>query len=57
MHTAQARLPARDGACPFVTVPPTLLISQVTAHDGEEGATVILIKFDASVLEREKRLA
>lgn len=29
--------------------------AQVTAHDNEEGATVYLIKFDAEVLQREKR--
>ena len=31
--------------------------AEVSAHDNEEGATVLLIKFAPEVLEREKRQA
>ena len=31
--------------------------AHVSAHDHENGATVILIKFDPEVIEREKRIS
>ena len=30
--------------------------ARVTAHDQEDRSTIILVKFDPEVLEREKRL-